>query len=120
MSASRLALVVCAACSSSAPTDFNYELRCTASNTETESKLFCVRLDTRSGEVVRVDYAALPVSDGPTTAPVARAGTYALSCDATATKTRSDLYCLRLNRDSGEMLLLALPTLPRIPAGAAH
>jgi hypothetical protein len=117
MSASSLALLLLVACSTpAAAPDFNYDLRCTASNTETESKLFCLRIDTRTGEVVRVDYGALAVSNGPTAAPPARAGTYALSCDATSTKTRSDLYCLRLNRDTGEMLLLGLPALPHIPA----
>ena len=43
-------------------------------------------------------------------------GTYQLECHATRNETTSDLYCLRLNRASGEMLLVALPKVGVVPA----
>jgi hypothetical protein len=120
MRAAILLSVLLAACSkpsSSAP-PHNFELHCASSDTDKESRLFCLRIDSRSGEVVRVDHAALPTSNGPTVGPVGPSGTYALACDATVTTTRSDLYCVRLHRGTGEMLLIGLPSLPTIPAGA--
>jgi hypothetical protein len=53
----------------------NYELDCAAANTATSAQLHCVRTDTRSGDVVVVDYLKLPVSNGPTgLAPHRRVG----------------------------------------------
>lgn len=100
------------ACGRDASAPANFELHCDSSDTATESRLFCMRLDTRSGEVVRVNHTALPQTSGTSPGP---SGSYALACDATTTTTRSDLYCIRLDRRSGEMVLLALPALPVIP-----
>lgn len=97
----------------------NFELICRASNTSTDSKLFCMRHDTRTGDVKRVAIDALPVSRGSTGSGQAAAGTYQLTCESTQTATRSDVYCVRLNKQNGEMLLVALPSVGVVPEEAA-
>jgi hypothetical protein len=95
----------------------NFELDCESSDTATATELFCVRTDTRNGEVLRVNYSALPTSNGPTV--VAKAGPpgrYQTVCDATSTDTRSDFYCIRLDTETGDMMLINLTKVDRIPA----
>ena len=65
-----------------------------------------------------MDYHQLVVASGPTAAAVGPLGTYQLECEATFSATRSDLYCIRMNTETGEMLLVALPTLETIPPPA--
>ena len=74
-----------------------------------------MRSDTRTGDVKRVNIDKLPVSNGPTAAAPGRPGRYQLVCDATSTETRSDFYCLRLDTESGEMMLINLLKVSEIP-----
>lgn len=93
-----------------------YELVCNAAQTAQQAAVFCLRHDTRRGEVERVDLDRLPKSDGSTGTDALHApGTFQLVCTATATETRSDLYCVRLDRRTGAMLLVSLPTTPLFP-----
>jgi hypothetical protein len=114
-----LALVGCSTAASPSaqpPALPNYELDCRASNTATAAELFCVRTDTRNGSIVRVLHGSLPVSNGPTAASAAEApGTYTTVCDATSTTTRSDLYCIRMNTRTGDMMLVNLQKIESIP-----
>jgi hypothetical protein len=86
----------------------NYELDCAAANTATAAELHCVRTDTRSGDVVVVDYLKLPVSSGPTGAGTAPAGRFTTACSATSMEKRADFYCIRMNTETGELLLVNL------------
>jgi hypothetical protein len=113
-------LLLVAACTSSAtataPPQPNFELTCRASNTSTAAELFCIRTDTRNGSVVRVMHNSLPVSNGPTAVGVAEPpGSYTTVCDATSTTTRSDLYCIRMNTRTGDMMLVNLQKIDSIP-----
>lgn len=98
-----------------ASTPPNFELDCESSDTATASELFCVRTDTRTGDILRVTYGQLPTSNGPTAAPEGRAGRFTTVCDATSTDTRSDFYCIRLDTDTGEMLLVNLQKVAAFP-----
>ncbi len=97
-----------------------FQLVCGSSDTKASTSLFCVRMDTRNGDVKRVAWDHIPVSQGPTKAADGPAGRYQLVCDATASETVSDFYCLRLDTESGEMLLVQLPKLGVIPEDAAR
>lgn len=114
-----VALVVLAACTTSpggAHSRPNFELACKASNTATAAELFCIRTDTRNGSVVRVLQNSLPLSNGPTAVGVAEpAGSYTTACDATSTTTHSDLYCIRMNTRTGDMMLVNLQKIESIP-----
>lgn len=101
-----------------APSQANFELVCRASNTRERAALFCMRHDTRNGDVVRIDYEKLPVSNGPTAAADGSAGRYQLECESTASDARADVYCIRLDTQTGDMLLIALPKLRVVPAVA--
>ncbi len=115
-----LALVL-AACSNNTttvapPPAPNFELTCRASNTATAAELFCIRTDTRNGNIVRVMHNSLPVSNGPTAVGAAEpAGSYTTVCDATSTTTRSDLYCIRMNTRTGDMMLINRQKIESIP-----
>ena len=114
-----LALAACStngAPASSAASPPNFELSCHASNTSTAAELFCIRTDTRTGDVVRVMHNSLPTSNGPTAASTAEpAGTFTTACDATSTTTHSDLYCIRMNTRTGDMMLINLQKVGSVP-----
>jgi hypothetical protein len=93
----------------------NFTLDCAPSNTDTAAQLFCVRTDTRSGEVKRVSYLQVPVVAGSATTASAEAGTFQTECAATSTPQRSDFYCLRLNVVTGEIVLVNLQKSAQIP-----
>ncbi len=93
----------------------NYELDCASSDTATAAQLYCVRTDTRTGDILRVNHMALPASNGSTAAGNAPAGRFTTVCDATSTDTRSDFYCVRMNTESGEMLLVNLQKVGSLP-----
>lgn len=95
----------------------NYELVCDSSDTRETSTLFCMRMDTRTGDVKRVDLSRLPQSNGPTKAAEEPAGVYQLVCDSTDTELKSDFRCIRLNRRTGELLLVSLPKVETFPEG---
>lgn len=93
----------------------NFELACDSSDTHESSTLYCMRMDTRTGDILRVDLSKLPRSSGPTKAPEGPSGLYQLVCDSTDTETRSDFRCLRVNRQTGEILLVDLPKVGVFP-----
>jgi hypothetical protein len=94
----------------------NFELDCAPSNTSNAAVLFCVRTDTRSGEVLNVNIFALPVSTGSTKVGDGPAGRFTTICDATSTDTHSDFYCVRMNTDSGEMVMVNLQKIGSTPS----
>jgi hypothetical protein len=119
-----LILIALAGCKQTVPTSAagraNFELDCESSDTATAAELFCVRTDTRNGAVLRVNYTALPTSNGPTAVEKsAAAGRYTTECDATSTDTRSDFYCIRLDTETGDMLLVNLTKIDQLPAKPA-
>jgi hypothetical protein len=94
----------------------NYDLVCDSADTNESSTMFCMRIDTRNGDVLFVDQTKLTQSNGPTAAAVAEpAGTYQLVCDSTNTPTKADFRCLRLHRGTGEVLLVGLPKVGKVP-----
>lgn len=93
----------------------NYELDCAATNTPTASQLNCVRTDTRTGDILVVDYMRLPISNGPTATDAAPAGRFTTACDATAMEKRADFYCIRMNTETGELLLVNLQKVSVFP-----
>ena len=92
-----------------------FELVCDSSDTRESSTLFCTRIDTRTGDVKRIDISKLSQSNGPTAAAEERDGTYQLVCDSTDTEARSDFRCVRINTETGELLLVGLPKVEVIP-----
>lgn len=111
-------LVVLAACSAHATSGMpvaNFELDCASTNTPTAAQLNCVRTDTRTGDVLVIDYMRLPVSNGPTVASAGSAGRFTTSCDATSTEKRADFYCIRLNTETGDLLLVNLQKVSAFP-----
>lgn len=112
-----IALAGCAergAASTAAPLP-NFELDCAAANTNTASQVNCVRTDTRTGDVVVVDYMRLPVSQGPTATGAAIAGRFTTACASTSTSQRADFYCIRMNTETGELLLVNLTKVGVLP-----
>lgn len=94
----------------------NYDLVCDSADTDESSTMFCIRIDTRNGDILFVDQTKLTLSNGPTAAAtVEPAGSYLLVCDSTNTPAKADFRCLRLHRGTGEMLLVGLPKLGKIP-----
>ncbi len=89
----------------------NYELVCAAADTRDSSVFHCLRSDTRTGDVRHVDLSKLPISNGPTASSAGPPGTYQLVCGATSTETRSDVRCVRLHRQTGDLLLVNLSKL---------
>lgn len=109
------ALGACSSPPADRPGAANYELDCGAANTTNAAELHCVRTDTRTGEVVVVDHMKLPVSSGPTAAGTAPAGRFTTACAATSTEKRADFYCVRMNTETGELLLLNLQKADAFP-----
>jgi hypothetical protein len=93
-----------------------FELSCRASNTASHAQMHCVRTDTRNGEILLVDHTRLPVSRGPTASAPGGAGRYHTECTATQTDTRSDFYCVRIDTQTGDMMLVNLLEVGQIPA----
>lgn len=114
-----LALPALPAChDASAPPAPAFELRCDSSDTATASQLFCVRTDTRNGDILRINHLKLPTTSGSTAVAAAgRRGLFTTVCDATSTDTHSDFYCIRLNTDTGDIVLVNLQKVDAIPAG---
>lgn len=92
-----------------------YQLHCDSVDTSEQSKLFCVRADSRNGDISIVDIDKLPITSGASRAAEERDGTYQTVCDSTVTPTKSDFHCLRLHTGSGEIVVLRLGELPRWP-----
>lgn len=112
-------LLVLTACSSRVASNTsaaNYELDCASANTTTASQLHCVRTDTRTGEILVIDYMKLPISNGPTATDTALAGRFTTSCNSTSTEKRADFYCIRMNTETGELLLINLQKVSIFPS----
>jgi hypothetical protein len=92
-----------------------YELACDSADTTEKSTLFCVRTDTRNGDVSVVDLDRLPITSGASRAADERDGTYQTICDSTQTAQKSDFRCVRIHTRSGEVVVLRLAELPRWP-----
>jgi hypothetical protein len=110
-----LALGGCGRGSSASKDAPRYQLTCDSSDTSVQSTLFCVRTDTRSGDVRVVQLSKLPVSDGATAAVEGTSGSYQTACDSTDTPERSEFRCVRLNTTTGDAIVLNLSTLPKLP-----
>ncbi|MCB9563638.1 MAG: hypothetical protein H6709_12350 [Kofleriaceae bacterium] len=92
-----------------------YALSCDSADTAQQSTLFCVRTDTRNGDVMVVDLDRLPITSGASRAADEPAGTYQTICDSTVTPTKSDFRCLRMHVRTGEIVVLRLAELPHWP-----
>lgn len=92
-----------------------FQLTCDSADTARASTLFCVRTDTRSGDVLVVDLDRLPITSGSAAADAEAPGTYQTVCDSTVTPDQSDFRCVRLHVHSGEIVVLRLSELPRWP-----
>jgi hypothetical protein len=57
----------------------------------------------------------LPVSSGPTAVGAASPGRFTTSCSAPATTARADFLCIRMNTDTGEMILVNLTKVGTLP-----
>jgi hypothetical protein len=91
-----------------------YELSCDSSDTRETSALFCVRLDSATGDVKRIDLKKLKSTSGSTMGADKGPGTYQLACDSTDTEARSEFHCVRLDRSSGELVVIGLPKVESI------
>lgn len=92
-----------------------FALACGGSATETSGSVYCVRTDTRTGDVLRVDITKLPVSNGPTAASAGAAGRFDTACAAVNMAARSDFSCVRLNTETGELMLINLTKVGATP-----
>ncbi len=114
----RLAVLVLAlaACTKSAAAPRPaFELDCDSADTQTQATLYCVRTDTRNGDVVILDLAKLPLTTGAAKAAEAQSGTYVTHCASTNTAQKADFRCVRMDTRSGEVVMLRLSELPRWP-----
>ena len=115
LTAAILAIGCGRATSPAAASRANYELVCDSANTATSAELQCVRNDTRTGDVQRIDYLRLPSTNGPTAAAAGEPGTYTTVCRATSMTERADFYCIRMNTATGELMLINLQKVAAIP-----
>ena len=92
-----------------------YQLVCDSADTAEKSTLFCVRADSRNGDVSIVDIDRLPITSGASRATEERDGTYQTVCDSTVTPQKSDFRCLRMHTGSGDVVVLRLSELPHWP-----
>jgi len=113
-----IGLVMVAACATKDQRGYvagRFELACDSADTVEKSTLFCVRTDTRDGDVMVVDLDRLPITSGASKAAEAPAGTYQTVCDSTVTPQKSDFGCVRLDTRTGELVVLRLSELPHWP-----
>jgi hypothetical protein len=95
--------------------DHAFDLECAGSATNTSGQAHCVRTDTRTGDVLRIEIGKLSVSNGATGAAAGPVGRYQTKCVAVNMAERSDFYCVRLNTESGELLLVNLQKVGELP-----
>jgi hypothetical protein len=111
-------LLVVAACgerggNGAAPPRF--AIACDSADTSDKSTLFCVRTDSKNGDVSVVDLDRLPITSGAARAADERDGTYQTVCDSTVTPQKSDFRCVRIHTGTGDVVMLRLSELPRWP-----
>jgi hypothetical protein len=93
-----------------------YEIVCDSADTDETSTMFCVRIDTRTGDLRRVALDKIPRLEGAAAAqPDKGAGAFQLACDSTNTATKADFRCVRLDRNTGDVVLVNLPSIPTMP-----
>ncbi|MBL8956317.1 MAG: hypothetical protein JNK82_36425 [Myxococcaceae bacterium] len=115
MRASLLTLVLLSGCTQSVLADRAFTLSCHSASTATTRGMHCIRTDTRTGEVHRVDLSKLTTSNGPTAAAAGPAGRYQTACATAASADQADFYCIRLNTETGELLAINLQKLGSVP-----
>jgi hypothetical protein len=93
----------------------NFDLVCDSTETAKQATLFCVRHDTRDGDVKVVDLNKIPRSQGSTAAAAGGGGRYKLVCRSADTPEQGDFRCVRLDTVSGDLLLVTLPKVDTIP-----
>jgi hypothetical protein len=96
-------------------TGLRYDLVCDSSDTDKQSSLVCVRIDSANGDIKLLKNEKLPVLDGPTGAKEKPPGTYKVVCDSTDTPQHSEFHCLRIDRETGEVMVVRLPKMGTIP-----
>lgn len=113
----RMLAVLCllVGCGKDAGNDAVFTLSCHTASTATTRQVHCIRTDTRNGDVLRVDLSKLPTSNGPTASAAGPAGRYQTACATAASSDQADFYCVRLNSETGEMLLLNMSKLGQTP-----
>jgi hypothetical protein len=95
-----------------------FHLQCRSSNTASAAEIHCVRTDTASGSILKVEIFKLPVSQGPTDTAAVRAGRFQTECAAASTASKSEFYCVRLDTETGELMLVNLQKIPPFPASS--
>ncbi len=124
---SSLVLVACSACNKgdkaaggqsqagavAAPAAFI--LTCSPLDTADSGTIVCFRMDTRTGEMVRIRQDRLPQSQGGGKSAAQPVGTYQLECASSSTAKKANMSCIRLNRATGDMMLVTLPKLSEFP-----
>lgn len=93
-----------------------FHLQCRPSNTASVGEIHCIRTDTASGDVLKVEIFKLPVSQGPTGTSAGSNGRFQTECAAASTDTKSDFYCVRLDSETGDMMLINMQKIPPFPA----
>jgi hypothetical protein len=93
----------------------NFTLSCHSASTASSRAVHCIRTDTRNGDIQRVTLDKLPVSNGVTAGAPGPVGRYSTSCVAASSDNQADFYCVRLNTDSGEMMMVNLTKVPTMP-----
>ena len=117
-----LALTALAACTpKGASDDWRFSMTCNGLSTDARGAVACLRLDSVSGDVHFIDIDKLSTLGASTAATKksAQTGQFSLSCGVSNTPREATMRCVRLDRASGEMALLDLSRLPRLPAQPA-
>ena len=96
--------------------DWAYDLTCEGLSTENRSAVVCLRLKTSDGTVHAVDTAKLPKLGSSTveTKP-GKPGLYRIACGTGNTPKQAKITCLRLNRQTGELVSIQTDKLDRLP-----
>ena len=116
------ALTAFAACSpNGSSAEWRFSMTCNGLSTDARGAVACIRLDSLSGDVHFIDIDKLSTLGASTAAKqnAGQTGQFALSCGVSNTPREATMRCVRLNRASGEMVLLDLSRLPRLPAQTA-
>jgi hypothetical protein len=98
--------------------DWPYDLTCKGMSTENRSAVVCLRLKTSDGTVHAVDTAKLPKLGSSTVdTKGGKPGLYRIACGTGNTPKRANITCLRLNRQTGELVSIQTDKLERLPKG---
>ena len=68
-----------------------------------------------SAAMIFANLEKLPVLAGSTGAAASPAGRFQVSCVSAASAEQADFYCVRLNTESGEMMMLNMTKVPQVP-----